>query len=102
MQALKGYFKQLMFGLMAAAVLLGLKVYNKGQSHDNMKADLIKMCESEKPCIKAVNKHFDSCFDSAYKTGGRRKADSFNQGQFLSCFNQRAGKTYFSVAEHAH
>lgn len=102
MQGLKNWLKQVVFGLIAAAALLGYRFYNKGQSHDAMKADLVKMCESEKPCVAAVNRHFDACFDNAYNMGGRRKGASFDQSQFLNCFNQKAGKTYFSVGETAH
>ena len=102
MQALKHFFRRFVFALIAGGALFGYKMYNKSESQSHMRADLIKMCEKEKPCISAVNKHFDSCFDGAYSAGTKRKGASFNQNTFLSCFNQRAGTTYFSVAEQAH
>lgn len=102
MQALKNWLKQAVMGLIAVAALLGYRFYNKGQSHDTIKADLVKMCEKEQACVSAVNRHFDACFDTAYSMGGRRKSASFDQNQFLNCFNQKAGKTYFSVADTAH
>lgn len=101
MQYLKNYLKQVIFALIGFGALFGYKMYNKGSSHDSMKADLVQACAKEKPCIGAVNKHFDACFEGAYSAGGRRKGSSFDQSRFLSCFNEKSGKTYFS-ADQAH
>lgn len=97
MQSVKNFLKKFIFGIIGVCVLFGFKMYNKGQSHDTMRAELVQACDKEKPCIKAVNKHFDACFDSAYSSGSRREDSSFDQSRFLSCFNQKSGKTYFSA-----
>jgi len=79
-----------------AALVIGYKFYQKSQSHDEMKAELTKLCESEKECLDVVAKHFDACHDSSFKMGGRRRAAEIDVTALASCINQAAGAEVFS------
>lgn len=83
--------------LIAIGVVVGLKFYNKSSDHDDIRAQLVVLCESDKDCTAAVDQHFDSCFDDNYSLGGKRRSGGLNQEAFLSCFNTKSGKVHFST-----
>ena len=85
-------------GIVAAALILGLKFYNKSSSQDDMKAQLVKLCEGDSGCLANVNEHYTSCFDDNYRM--KRRGSGLNMSGFLSCFNQKSGKQYFSMKAH--
>ena len=89
--------KKLGLGLAGVAVFIGIRFWNKSDNHDAIKEQLISTCAEDKSCTNAVEKHFDSCFESNYSLGGRRKSGSLNRDKFLSCFNQKAGQQFFVI-----
>jgi hypothetical protein len=90
--------KKLLVGLISAAALIGMKFYNKASAHNDVKARLVELCEGDNQCVTAVNTHFQGCFDSAYKMGGRRQSSRLDSDALVGCVNSRAGKPYFMVA----
>lgn len=88
--------QRLLYGLVAVVIAVSFKLCNKSSDHDNLKADLIKICDEDSECIATVEEHYDNCFESHYSLGGRRRAAHLNQDQFLACFNQHAGKPFFA------
>jgi hypothetical protein len=49
--------------------------------------------------VRTVETHFDSCFESAYKMGGRRRASRLDADQLAQCLNSKGGQPYFTTAE---
>jgi hypothetical protein len=88
--------KRLATGLVVVVAFLGLKLYNKRSSSQQVKAHLTTLCAGDSACATAVDTHFEGCFDSAYKLGGRRSSSHLEGGQLVQCINARAGKPYFT------
>jgi hypothetical protein len=87
--------KRLLAGLVAAAALIGMKFYNKASTHDDVKARLVELCAGDAECQAAVNTHFEACFESSYKMGGRRQSSRLDVDAFVKCVNTKAGQPYF-------
>jgi hypothetical protein len=85
--------------LLGVVAVLGLKSYNKASAHDAVKQRLVAACEGESVCEGAVATHFEACFDSAYKYGGRRQASRLETGQLVECLNTHANRVYFVYDE---
>jgi hypothetical protein len=86
-------------GLLGVALIFGLKFFNKSSDSKAVKARLIELCELDKRCVQSVEAHFESCFESAYKLGGRRKSSHLEADQMVQCLNRRAGQSYFASAK---
>ena len=86
-------------GLLGVALIFGLKFFNKSSDSKAVKARLVALCESDARCVQSVDAHFESCFESAYKLGGRRKASHLETNQLVECLNSRAGQSYFASAK---
>ncbi len=91
--------KRLGIAVVAIAAVVGLKYYNKGAAHDEVKEHLVKLCEADARCEKAVATHFDTCFEESFKMGGRRQASRLEADKLVSCLNRRSGTPYFATAE---
>jgi len=89
--------KRLAGALVAIVAIVGMKFYNKASAHDNVQAQLIQLCEGDDACQTAVRTHYDACFDSSYKMGGRRQSSRLDESTLVKCINSRAGEEYFSV-----
>jgi hypothetical protein len=87
--------------ILIIAVVVGLKFYNRSSSHDEAKARLLEVCEGDAGCIKAVEQHYERCFEASYKMGGRRQSSKFDLNKLVGCLNDASGETYFEVAEEA-
>jgi hypothetical protein len=85
--------------LVAVVAIVGMKFYNKASAHDDVQARLVELCEGDAACQTAVQKHYDACFDSAYKMGGRNQSSKLDLNTLVKCVNSRAGEEYFSVSE---
>ena len=83
--------------VLAIAVIVGFKMYNKQSTFKDVKARLVQLCENDQKCVAAVDTHFEGCFDSSYSMGGRRRSSELRSADLVSCINQRAGVDYFSV-----
>ena len=90
--------KKLGLGIIAIAALVGWKFYNKSDNHDELIKQLTTACAEDTGCIEAVEKHFESCFESNYKMGSRRRSGGLNQESFLACFNEQSNVEYFTFS----
>ena len=91
--------KRLGAALVGVVVLVGMKFYNKASAHDDVQARLIELCEGDAQCQSAVRTHYDACFDSAYKMGGKNQSSKLDLNTLVKCVNERAGEEYFTVTE---
>ncbi len=85
--------------LVAIVAIVGMKFYNKASAHDDVQARLIELCEGDAECQAAVKTHYEGCFDSAYKLGGRRQSSKLDVNALVACVNSKAGEDYFTVDE---
>ena len=76
-------------------LLLAFKFYNKSDDHSDVQEQLIQICEFEEACEKAVEYHFDSCFEENYSIGTNRRGAKLKVGELLGCINQKMGKEIF-------
>lgn len=88
--------QKLAIGLVAIVAVLGMKFYNKSSASTEVKAHLVTLCHGDAGCQSAVDSHFEACFESAYKMGGRRSSSRLESEQLVSCINSRSGKPYFA------
>lgn len=93
--------KRILGALVGVAVLIGMKFYNKSSSHDEVRARLVELCAGDASCGRAVEQHFESCFDASYKLGGRRQSSHLEAEQLVSCINSRSGKEHFTFDKDA-
>lgn len=91
--------QRILYGVVAIIIAIGFKFYNKSSHHDDLKENLAKICQEDQECLAAVNDHYEQCFEKHYILGGRRTSAHLNQEQFLTCFNQLAGKPIFVTKE---
>ena len=90
--------KRLAVGLLGAALLLGLKFYNKNSDAKEIKARLVELCEGDTRCTQSVEANFESCFDSSYKMK-RRGGSTLETDQLVRCLNTASGKSYFASSK---
>jgi hypothetical protein len=93
--------KRLAGALLGVVALLGMKFYTKASAHDDVKARLVALCETDAECVADVDKHYDACFDTSYKMGGRRQASKLDVDALVRCVNTRSGVPYFAVNKEA-
>jgi len=82
--------------LLGVVAILGMRFYSRTSTHDDVKARLVQLCESDSECLADVEKHYDACFGSSYK-GGRRPPSSLDVDALVKCVNTRSGVPYFAV-----
>jgi hypothetical protein len=85
--------------LLGVAAILGLRFYSKASAHDDVKARLVALCATDAECVADVGKHYDACFESAYKAGGGRTSYRVDVDELVRCVNTRSGVPYFAVYE---
>lgn len=93
--------KRLAGAVFAVVAILGMKFYSKASAHDDVKARLVELCEGDAGCQSAVAAHYDACFDTSYKMGGRRSASKLDVDALVACVNRAAGEPYFAVNQEA-
>jgi hypothetical protein len=89
--------KRLAGALLGVVAILGMKFYNKASAHDDVKDRLVALCEADAECVADVGKHYDACFDSSYKMGGRRTSSRLDVDALVRCVNTRSGVPYFAA-----
>jgi len=89
--------KRLAGALLGVVAILGMKFYSKASAHDDVKERLVALCAADAECVADVQKHYDACFDSSYRMGGRRTASRLNVDDLVRCVNTRSGVPYFAV-----
>ena len=92
---MNSFLGRILGGLVVAAIIIGLKFYNKDSSASESKAHLMTLCETDQECVQAVEAHHDACFDESYQM--RRRGSNFDTAGFLNCFNSKAGKQIFAA-----
>jgi len=84
--------------LLGALAILGMRFYSKASAHEDVQARLVSLCAADAECVADVRKHYDACFEAAYKAGGgagwRLDVDAL-----VRCVNTRSGVPYFAVYE---
>jgi len=89
--------KRLAGALLGVVAILGMKFYSKASAHDDVKTRLVALCAADAECVADVQKHYDACFGSAYKMGGRRTSSRLDVDDLVRCVNSRSGVPYFAV-----
>ena len=89
--------KRLAGALLGVVAILGMKFYSKASAHDDVKARLVALCATDAECAADVKKHYDACFESSYRTGGRRTSARLDVDGLVRCVNSRSGVPYFAV-----
>ena len=80
-------------------LLFAFKFYNKSDDHSDVQEQLIQICEFDEGCEKAVEYHFDSCFEENYSIGSNRRAAKLHVGKLLGCINQKMGQEIFYLEQ---
>ncbi len=93
----KPWVKNIGLAIIVAGIAVGWKLWNKSESEDGTKADLVTICADDKACLKAVDTHFEACHEEAYSIGSRRRAGGLDSSKLVRCINDRSGKAYFAV-----
>ena len=81
--------------LIPVLVILGLQFHNKEGSRDDLRQELIQVCEDDTVCQHAVNVHFTRCFDETYKNPTRYRSARLDINKLVGCLNQRSGEEHF-------
>ena len=93
--------RRLLGAAVAVAAILGMRFYSKASAHDDVRSRLEALCEGDADCRADVEKHYDACFDSSYKMGGRRQSSNLDVDALVKCVNARSGVPYFAVNQGA-
>ncbi len=91
--------RRLAGALLGVVAILGMRFYSKASAHDDVKARLVSLCASDTECVADVRKHYDACFEAAYRTGGRGASSRLDVDGLVRCVNTRSGVPYFAVYE---
>ena len=93
------FLKKLGLGLIVFAGVMGYKFYGKSSARSEVREKLEQTCEQDADCLASVSQHFEGCFEAHYKMGGRRRAGGLDDTAMVSCINDKAGKTMFTVSD---
>jgi hypothetical protein len=85
--------------LLGVVAILGMRFYSKASARDDVRARLVSLCATDTDCLGDVRKHYDACFESAYKAGGSGAASRLDVDGLVRCVNTRSGVPYFAVYE---
>jgi hypothetical protein len=96
-ETLKRMGSKIVVGVLGVGALIGWKFYQRGQSADETKTEVMQMCEADENCKAVVAKHFDTCHEQSYRMGGRRRSGGLDTDAFTRCINQAAGEEIFTT-----
>ena len=91
---MRGLSRLIGFVAVAGLVFAG-KFYHKSSAAGEVKQKLLDICQDDSRCVSAVDTHYDTCFESSYNLGGRRRSGRLNGEQLTNCINEQAGEAYF-------
>ena len=77
--------------------LVGLKLHNKEDTRDELRQEMVQICEADATCETAINRYFERCFDKTYEMGGRRSGANLDMSDFVVCINRSSGKVIFDI-----
>ena len=77
------------------AIFVGLNFHNKEDTRDELRQELIQVCEADASCEQAVSRYFERCFENAYKLATRTRSAKLDMSKFVICINQRSGQDLF-------
>lgn len=82
-------------GLIVFGLIMGWKFYNKSNTAGDVKKQLIAICATDSQCVADVDAYYDSCFESSYDLGGRRRSGGLNGTRLATCINEKSGQPHF-------
>ncbi len=91
--------RRLAGALLGVVAILGMKFYSKASAHDDVKSRLVSLCATDAECVADVRKHYDACFEAAYRAGGGGRSYRLDVDALVRCVNTRSGVPYFAVYE---
>jgi hypothetical protein len=91
--------RRLLAGLVAVLAILGMRLFDKGTTHDEVHARLLELCAEDEGCEAAVRRHYDACFEEAFEGGSRRRPSRLDVDTLVQCVNTRAHVPYFTVRQ---
>ena len=91
--------KRLAWALLGVVAILGMKFYSKDSAEDDVRARLVALCATDDECVADVQRHYDACFESSYRMGGRQTASRLDVDHLARCVNTRSGVPYFAVSQ---
>lgn len=91
--------KNIAFGAVAVAVMVGFKFYNKSSAHDDYLKQTLEICGDDNDCQERISQSFEKCYDSSYDLGSKRRAGHLKTQEFVECINRNAGKSLLVVSE---
>lgn len=74
--------KKLIQIIILIAFAVGLRLYYKSSSQDELKDVLIKSCDANEECVTRIEEKYDACYEDSYKLGRR---STFDEDKFVSC-----------------
>jgi hypothetical protein len=89
---------QVVLGIAIAGGSIYYKMGAKEETQAQLKTQMVELCAKEDSCLAAVNQYYDSCFEAHYQI--KRRGSSFDQTQFLNCFNEKSGQQLFTMNAH--
>jgi len=93
--------RRLLAGLVAVAAIVGMWLYTKSSTHDEVQARLVELCAGDDGCLAAVRHHYGECFESTFRMSGRRQTSHLDVDALVKCVNEKAGEPYFKVDQEA-
>ena len=83
--------------IVSVVLVLGIQFYKKDSARDDVKQELIEICEDEGACTQSVDIFFDGCFEQGFTPGSRHRAPVLDMNVLLDCINLSAGEEIFGV-----
>ena len=90
--------RRLAGALLGVIAILGMRLYSKSSAHEDVRARLVALCATDAECAADVRKHYDACFEAAYKAPGGA-GSRLDVDALVRCVNTRSGVPYFAVYE---
>ena len=85
--------KKILIAIPLAGAFIGWTYYQKSSERKEMRANMLTMCEGDAPCVAAVEKYADACFDDHYRMG--RHSQGVLMDEFVACVNKNSGTEFF-------
>ena len=91
--------RRLAAAIVAVVAIVGMRLYTRTSTHDDLRSRLIELCAGDAACQTAVHTHYDGCFEASYKGGASRHASRVDESSLIKCINSRAGEAYFFMRD---
>jgi hypothetical protein len=78
-------------------IVIGVKFWNKSSSYHDVKAQMLEFCRGTTQCEATLSENFDTCFNSHYDMGSKRRSGGLDQSAFVQCINKHAGSELLTL-----